>query len=113
MLYGCNFCGGRAKISWSFKISTADAVGFFFLSLVLIIPIGLISYLWTFSFSDGGMVFISLGATAMFCFTFYKIGKPVYRFFSMFVNFSFHAEFNCRECGKLTKTIKIGSIDAT
>lgn len=111
MLYGCNLCGGRAKVNWNFKISKTDAIGFIFLSLALILPIGFIAFLWTISFSDSDMVFISIGATLMFCFTFYKIGKPVYRFFSMFVNFSFNAEFTCRNCGNSIKTIKLGNIE--
>lgn len=111
MLYGCDLCGGRATAKWNYKISKTDAIGFFFLSLVLILPMGFIAFLWTISWSNGDMVFVSAGATIMFVFTFYKIAKPVYRFFTLFVNFSFNAEFNCRKCGNPVKTIKLGSIE--
>lgn len=104
MFLKCNRCGTKPKIDWSFRVAKEDAVGFFFLSIVVGGAIGLIT--WVFTMMQFQVFGLILGGLS-FLFVFYKIGTPVFSFLSYFVDYDFTLKITCESCGKIYKDYKI------
>jgi len=114
----CHICGKRSKTILRLKASKLDSLGFFFLSLAILLPIGFIAYGLNSSVFDqffggsnqateprAGLVAIMaalnfIGAVIALAFTIYKLGRPLLNFFSLFVNYKLLFRIKCLPCNR-------------
>jgi len=83
-------------MTWQFKASLIDSIGFIFLLLVATIPLYLISFIIAVFNTGQGMAFINTAIfTALY---FYLLGKKLIKFISLFVNYQLSIKFYCKKC---------------
>ncbi|WP_444901494.1 hypothetical protein ACJJIG_18695 [Microbulbifer sp. SSSA007] len=119
-MYICDRCGKRGKSKIKLWVAGEDPIGFIFLSVALMAPIGFMTYLCIITlypesfleevFAFEGMtqiVFIGLPSLLVVGYWYYRIGHKVYVFFGKFVNFKFSYVATCEPCGLSLKEIHL------
>lgn len=91
----------------SFRVAKEDAVGFIVLCIALIAPVGFVAFLVALIEGGAEVVFgISVFAVLLVLY-FFRIGRRVYGFFSLFVDYELNVTFSCNRCGQDIKEIRL------
>ena len=107
MIYNCNFCGKRASTRVRFRVAKEEAVGFAVLCVALIAPVGFVAFLIALTEGGNELVFgVSVFALLLILY-FFRIGRRVYGFFSMFVDYELNLRFFCKRCDTDIKEIRL------
>lgn len=107
MIYNCDFCGKPASTKISFRVAKEDALGFAILCVALIGPVGFIAFLIA-SVTGGNEVVFGISVfIVLLIFHFFRIGRRVYGFFSLFVDYELSLRFFCKRCDLDIKEIRL------
>jgi uncharacterized membrane protein YjjP (DUF1212 family) len=88
-------------------VAKEDAVGFAVLCVALIAPIGFVAFLIALTEGGDDLVFgVSVFAVLLILY-FFRIGRRVYGFFSLFVDYELTLRFFCKRCDRTIKEIKL------
>ena len=107
MIYICDFCGKRASSKFRLRVAKEDAFGFALLCVALVGPVGFIAFLISLIAAGDEIVFGISVFVILMCVYFFRIGRKVYGFFSLFVDYDLHWKFFCKRCQRDIKDIHL------
>ncbi len=83
-------------------------MGFLLLCVALVAPVGFIAFIITLIQDLGKPPALgSLIFAVVFLLSFYRVGRKVYGFFSLFVDYELKLDFVCQPCGTVLKVIAL------